>query len=43
MEIDGLKDSSNLEKYLRLPSLVGKSRIRAFQDIRDQVKGKMGN
>lgn len=43
MEIVELKGSSNMEKYLDLPSLVGKSRLMAFQDIVGEEKGKIGN
>lgn len=43
MEIVEQQDSSDLLKYLGLPSLVGRSQVRAFQGIIDKVKGKMGN
>lgn len=43
MDITGLTVSNNLDKYLGLPSLVGRSRVAAFRGIVDRVATKLHN
>lgn len=43
MQAAGLQASTNLDKYLGLPSLIGKSRTHAFWMILDKVVQKLGN
>ncbi|KAF5459101.1 hypothetical protein F2P56_023085 [Juglans regia] len=42
-QVTGLADSSNLEKYLGLPSLIGRSKVREFQGILERVSKRIGN
>lgn len=40
MQVAGLRASSNMEKYLGLPSLIGKSKVKAFQGIVEKGEQK---
>ncbi|KAF5450106.1 hypothetical protein F2P56_030482 [Juglans regia] len=43
MEVAGLQASTNLDRYLGLPSIVGKSKTRAFNGIVDRVIMRLDN
>lgn len=41
MQILGVKVSTNFEKYLGLPNIVGRNKRASFQNLKDQMKAKM--
>jgi ribonuclease HI len=41
LQLSGIPATQRYDKYLGLPALVGKSRIREFQSIIDRVKGRV--
>ncbi|XP_041016156.1 uncharacterized protein LOC121258678 [Juglans microcarpa x Juglans regia] len=43
LQVAGLRTSSNMEKYLGLPSVIGRSKSTAFQGIIEKVSKRMEN
>jgi ribonuclease HI/exonuclease III len=43
LQLSGIPDTQRYDKYLGLPSIVGRSRIREFQNIMDRVRKKIGD
>jgi hypothetical protein len=43
LNLTGVPSSQRYDKYLRLPSLVGKSRVREFQHITDKVRRRISD
>lgn len=43
VEVSGARRSEKVDKYLGLPSLVGKSRYKAFKSIRNKMLQKVHN
>ncbi|XP_042972810.1 uncharacterized protein LOC122304618 [Carya illinoinensis] len=43
LNLAGTRASSSYEKYLGLPSLIGRSKHAAFKDIIDRIRGKISN
>ena len=41
MQVDGIPSSQRYDTYLRLPALVGRSRIAVFQGIKDRVWNRL--
>ncbi|XP_042944645.1 uncharacterized protein LOC122278530 [Carya illinoinensis] len=43
LSVAGVRSSSSYEKYLGLPALIGRSRLKAFKTILDRVRSRISN